>query len=81
MKGEWQAAIDFVMKHRPGEKPQVVEARQHFHDGELQASMRLMPSYAAAERAVIQVIAPEETLPIFFLFESNGMVLQLWRLS
>ena len=56
VKGEWEAAVNFIMRQRSGEKDPLPEARRLFNeDKNLSASNKLMPHYASAEKAILQV--------------------------
>lgn len=58
MKGDWEAAVNCIMQQRAGERDPLPEARRLFlEDKNLSASNKLMPHYALAEKAILQVQA------------------------
>lgn len=59
MRGDWEAAVRHIMQQRPGEREPLPEARRLFlEDADLSGSHKLMPPYATAEKAVLQVRSP-----------------------
>lgn len=58
LRGELQRAIHLIMVGRPGEKPDVAAARAPYLErGDAKASLRLMPRWATAERAILEVLS------------------------
>ncbi|KAI0796737.1 pseudouridine synthase [Abortiporus biennis] len=55
LKSEWHKAISLIMRHRPGEHPEVVAARDAWlKDGDLDAALEKMPKRVVAERCILE---------------------------
>ncbi len=55
LKSEWQKAVSFILRVRPGEHPDVVDARNAWLiDGDLDKALELMPRRVVAERCLLE---------------------------
>ena len=55
LKSEWQKAVSLILRHRPGEHPEVVAARDAWlRDGDLDAALEKMPKRVVAERCILE---------------------------
>lgn len=54
LRGDWQAALDLLLRPRDGERDDVRKAREHYAaNGDPGAALRMMPKFMVAERAVL----------------------------
>ncbi|GBE79670.1 pseudouridine synthase [Sparassis latifolia] len=55
LKSDWHRAISLILRHRPGEHPEVVAARDAWLvDGDLDKALELMPRRVVAERCILE---------------------------
>ena len=55
LKGEWEKAISLILRHRPGEHPDVVAARDAWLvEKNLDKALDLLPRRVVAERCILE---------------------------
>ena len=55
LKSDWHRAVDHLLRHRPGEHPDVVAARDAWLiEKNLDKSLALMPRRVVAERCILE---------------------------
>ena len=55
LQSDWHKAVSLILRHRPGEHPEVVAARDAwFKDGDLDKALELMPRRVVAERCILE---------------------------
>lgn len=52
---DWHRAVSLILRNRPGEHPEVVEARRAWlEDKDLDRALELMPRRVVAERCILE---------------------------
>lgn len=55
LKCEWEKAISLIMRHRPGEHPDVIAARDAWLiEKDLDKALELLPRRVVAERCILE---------------------------
>jgi tRNA pseudouridine13 synthase len=55
LKSDWHRAVSLILRHRPGEHPDVEAARSAWlNDGDLDTALELMPRRVVAERCILE---------------------------